>query len=115
MQLALRERDGATLREHLQAAVAAGGAVDPRLTAEPPPEGSALWSVFVDLSSARPMGMGGAGTVPPSEILAWQQLHGVQLSGWELDTLAAMDRAAMAVQAEHQRANSPANNARKPR
>ena len=101
MRLAQRQPDGSSLREHLLAAQAASGRADEQLAETVPPECAALWGAFVDLSSARPQGLGGAGAMPPSELLAWQHLHGVALTSWEIDTLAAMDRAALAVAAEH--------------
>jgi hypothetical protein len=104
MQLGARLKDGSTLRDHLQAAVRQGALPDPRLLERLPEHGAALWDAFAALSTSRPAGMGGASAVPPSEIAAWQQLHGVRLTGWEIDTLCAMDRAALAVMAEHNRA-----------
>jgi hypothetical protein len=95
MQLMQRQADGSPLRAHLLAAAEAGAAADPRLLERVPPAGAALWAAWCDLASARPVGMA-AGAVPPSEVLAWQQLHGVRLTSWEVDTLAAMDRAALA-------------------
>ena len=105
MRLALRQPDGSTLRDHLQAAATATGRPDEQLSARVPPDGSALWAAFVDLSAARPVGMGGAGAVPPSEVLAWQQLQGLRLSPWEIDTLGAMDRASLAIAADHNAAH----------
>jgi hypothetical protein len=95
MRLAARLPDGSTLRQHLQAA----GAVDARLTATPPAGCDGIWRAFVDLNAARPAGMSAA-AVPPSEIDAWQRLHGVRLSPWEVETIMLMDRAALAVIAE---------------
>jgi hypothetical protein len=100
MQLMRRQPDGQPLRAHLLAGAAACGQADPRLTMRPPELASALWQAFVDLASARPVGMA-PGAVPPSEIAAWQQLHGVQLSPWEVETLQAMDRAALSVMADN--------------
>ena len=96
MRLAATQPDGATLRDHLQAAVASGAATDPLLLHTAPPEGAALWDAFVALNGARPVGMA-PGPVPPSEIVAWQQLMGLRLTPWEVETLMAMDRAALAV------------------
>lgn len=100
MQLATRQSDGSTLREHLQSAAAQGQPADPRLGAGAPPQCAALWDAFVALNGARPSGMG-ASAIPPSEIVAWQQLHGVRLTPWEVDTLRAMDQAALGVAAEN--------------
>lgn len=96
MKLQARQQDGAPLRDHLLAAAQSGGGLDPLLLEICPPEGRRLYDVWRDLASARPQGLGGASAIPPSEVLAWQTLHGVRLTPWELDTLAAMDRAALA-------------------
>lgn len=99
MQLAHRQPDGQPLRAHLLAAAAAGATADPRLSAEAPAAGRALWEAFVDLSATR-----AAGAVPgallPSEIEAWARLQGVRFTGWEIGTLMAMDRAALDALAE---------------
>lgn len=92
MQLDKREEDGSTLRAHL----VASGARDQRLSSTPPAACRALWQAYCALNSCRPASMGGLVCVPPSEIIAWQQLHGVQLNPWEVETLMAMDRAAVA-------------------
>jgi hypothetical protein len=91
-----RRPDGSTLREHLQSAAAKGERVDPTLLRRVPAEAAALWDAFVSMSGSRPIHQGGAGSIPPTEIAAWQQLHGVRLTPWELDTLARIDRAALA-------------------
>ena len=100
MQLGQRMADGASLREHLQSAARQTGDVDPRLLSRLPAHGTGLWEAFASLSASRPVGLNNAASIPPADVLAWQQLHGVQLTGWEIDTLAAMDRAALAVVAE---------------
>ena len=108
MQLAQRQQDGSTLREHLEAAAAASGRPDPLLQVPAVPRGChGLLSAFNDLSASRPQGMGGACGIPPSEVQAWQQLRGLRLTGWELDTLALMDRAVLAAQAQSNRKAAP--------
>ena len=49
-----------------------------------PPEMAALWGAFISLGD----GFG------PSDVLAWQTLHGVTLTPWEAETLLIMSRAA---------------------
>lgn len=105
MQLSARQADGHSLREHLQAAARAGD-VDERLVAQPPAAGAQVWEAFAELSASRPAGMG-LSAVPHSELEAWQRLHGVRLTPWEIETLMAMDRAALT-------ALSAATPARKP-
>ena len=95
MQLSARQADGSPLRAHLQAEARATGQPDDRLLMQVPREGAALWDAFTDLAAARPMGMA-AGAIPHSEIEAWQRLYATRLTGWEVDTLKAMDRAALA-------------------
>lgn len=95
MRLSARQPDGATLREHLQAAAASGMRPDPLLLHRPPPACANVWDAFAMLHAARPVGMA-PGAITPSEIVAWQQLVGVTLNPWEVETLMAMDRAAMA-------------------
>ena len=97
MQLIRRQPDGQPLRAHLLAAVAAGAAPDARLTHQPPPVATALWHAWLQLASSRPPGMGDPVAVPLSEIDAWQRLNGIEFNPWELDTVIAMDRAAVAV------------------
>lgn len=96
MRLCHRQPDGATLREHLQAGAAATGRAHPDLMLPVPVGGEAVWEAFIGLSAGRPVGLTGAAQIPPSEYVAWQTLHGLQLSSWEVDTLQAMDRAALA-------------------
>jgi hypothetical protein len=100
MQLAAKQQDGSTLRQHLQVAARGGERPDPRLFSQAPRAAAALWEAFLTLHASRPSGMGASG-IPSSELLAWQQLHGVRLSPWEVDTLRAMDQAALAVAAEN--------------
>jgi hypothetical protein len=95
MRLAATLPDGSTLRDHLHAAAAAGMPADVLLLSRAPGSAAAIWEAFVALNAARPVGMGPS-AIPPSELLAWQQLHGVCLSPWEAETLLAMDRAALA-------------------
>lgn len=95
MHLLQRQHDGKPLRDHLLAAAKNGAALDPRLVAQPPAGTELLWHTFCELASARPTGMAGDKTVPPSEVQAWCAGRRVRLSPWDLDTLAAMDRTAL--------------------
>jgi hypothetical protein len=94
MQLSQRQPTGGTLRQHLQAAAAATGRADPRLLQTVPDGVSALWETYCELSTMRPAGMG-VSAIPGAEYESWQRLSGVQLTPWEVDTLKAMDRAAL--------------------
>lgn len=92
MSLSHRQPDGQPLREHLLAVARSTGKTPPQLLVQPPAAGLALWEAYQSISAGRPASMGGYALVPPSEILAWQQLHGLRLTSWEVDTLQAMDR-----------------------
>ena len=100
MRLSAREPDGSTLRQHLQHAATATGRVDPQLLRQVPRWAVPLWSAFVELAACRPQGMAGSGAIPFTEIAAWQQLHGVQMSAWEVGSIVAMDHATLGVAAE---------------
>ena len=99
MHLLKRQPDGNTLHQHLLAAAEATGRPEPALLKRVPRAASALWEAFCELAASRPAGMAPA-AIPGTEIEAWQRLSGVQLSGWEVDTLRAMDRAALAAMSE---------------
>ena len=94
MQLCARQTDGSSLRAHLLAEARATGQPDARLLSRVPVGGETLWQTFAELAAARPAGLA-AGAIPHSEIDAWQRLYGVRLSAWEVDTLKAMDSAAL--------------------
>jgi len=96
--LAARQGDGATLRTHLQRAAKNTGEHDPRLDIEWPRAGRALWDAFRRIG--RSMGPNGPGPILPENILAFQQLHGVRFSAWELDVIEAFDE--VALEAIHQ-------------
>jgi len=97
VRLSIPQSDGATLREHLQAAYRMTGRADPALLERPPPGSDVLLQAFYALHSTRQEG----GAIPQTEIAAYQANQGLRLSAWELDTLAAMDNAAMRALHEH--------------
>ena len=95
MRLDRAEEDGQTLRAHLAAAAQQTGRPDPRLLSTPPRLGLDIWRTYCVLNRRRPASLNGLVCVPPSEILALQQLQGVALTPWEVDTLMCMDEAAV--------------------
>lgn len=52
-----------------------------------------LWEAWVRLDQARPIGVGAAGGIPPSEIEAYARLKLQPFEPWEVDLLLALDRA----------------------
>ncbi len=99
--LSAREGDGAPLRTHLQRLAQNTGTPDPRLLVEWPRVGRPIWNVFQNLG--RPQAMSGLAQIPQTEIRAWMDNNGIQLTPWELDMIAAFDRAAIEFASENAR------------
>ena len=101
-RLGRRRPDGTTERDHLVAYQQSTGKTPDELHVPPLPAGTqALWAAFCDLNGARlPSASGGISSIAMSEIAAWQQLHGVDLRSWEVDTILAIDQAALAALSE---------------
>lgn len=60
---------------------------------DPPEDLAYLLDIFDSL--ARPDGANGPGSIPQTEIRAWQDNTGIRLQPWEIDVLIALDRAWM--------------------
>jgi hypothetical protein len=56
-----------------------------------------VWSAFISLHSARGQGFNGPLPLTYTEIGAWQQLTGSQLSIWEVGTIKKLDSVYMGV------------------
>lgn len=90
--LAQRLPDGHTRREHYQA-LARNGRHVPELHPQPLPATCAgLWAVFCELDAERGAGVAGACPITSAQILDWQRLHGIELSGWEIAAIRQLDR-----------------------
>lgn len=61
--------------------------------------------VFLELDRCRSSAGFGPSPISYADIAAWIRLHGVALSGWEVDTLCEMDAAALRTVAENMRSN----------
>ncbi|WP_157201817.1 hypothetical protein [Massilia sp. Root335] len=96
-ELAARQGDGAPLRAHLQRVAQSTGDVDPRLHVAWPRLGRPVWDAFRRMG--RSMTVNGPGPVTPQDILAYQALHRVEFSAWELDVIEVFD--AIALEAMH--------------
>lgn len=73
----------------------------PELIPLPIPSGcDSVWALFLDLNSRRGNGGMGPSPIAWSDLLAWQQLMGVILTPWEIDTLMHLDIAALSAQSE---------------
>lgn len=88
--------DGKTLREHLFAVWKATRRRPPELDLPPlPAAGVAVWEWFKALDAARGSNGWGPNPISWADLVAWQQLAGVQLTPWEAETLRALDRERM--------------------
>lgn len=56
-----------------------------------PPLAAPAWAVFAALHAKRRSGMAAPEGIAHTEVLAWQRLHGVQLSAWELQAIDQLD------------------------
>ena len=59
-----------------------------------------MWEYWNELSYSRRNYGWGVTPLNYTEIAAWQNLRGIKLDGWELDTLLRLDSVYMDVQAE---------------
>jgi hypothetical protein len=59
-----------------------------------------LWTIFLQLNASRGSAGMGPAAISPVDLLAWQQLQHVEFTPWEIDTLMALDRVAMASASE---------------
>jgi hypothetical protein len=90
--LAQRLPDGHTRREHYQA-LARNGRHVLELHPQPLPATCAgVWAVFCELDAERGASVAGACPITSAQLLDWQRLHGIDLSGWEIATIRQLDR-----------------------
>ena len=68
---------------------------------ELPVECRGVWKLFDELHNRRAEGFGPA-IIDEARLCHWQQLHGIQLNPWEIETIFAMDRAWLESVAESQ-------------
>lgn len=89
-----RAPDGETLRQRLQSVERVTGVAESGLRLEVPPSCTQLWDTYLGLAAARRSGTSAQALVW-ADIAAWCALYQVHLTAWELDTLTAMDNAAL--------------------
>lgn len=91
------------MRDHLVAHARQTGEEPEELKVPPVPAGTErLWAAFNELRGTQSPAAGGAAPISMTEIAAWQGVFGVQLTPWEVETVLALDRAALAVLNEGQ-------------
>lgn len=91
--LAARQPDGATLRDHLEAAARHMHGRRPEGLDGPPcpPELEYLWGMFRDLSNRRSSTSLGAAPITWLDIDAWQRTARLALTPFEQECLCALD------------------------
>lgn len=102
MRLARRTPDGATYRDHLRVAAQAGMEV-PELDPLPVPAGcEGLLQAFWRLRRAAGSNGMAPNPITFESLVAWQEVHGVRLTPWEVETVVDLDVAALEVIREQQ-------------
>lgn len=87
--------DGLTQRDHLQAYARFSGEIPPELILPPIPGGlNVIWEIFLHLHHMRGAGMGPS-PISACDLLAYQQLHGIDMNPWELECIHALDQVAI--------------------
>lgn len=81
------------MRTHLQRLANNAGEVDPRLNIVWPRVGRPVWEAFRRLG--RSMTINGPGPITAQDILAYQSLHRVEFSAWELEVIESFDAIAL--------------------
>ena len=87
------DKNGITLRAHLEQVAKATGRVPPELADAPPfPDRFArLWEMFIELHSGRSYGMNGPDALSWSDIHAWNTLTRSGLKDWEVRVIKSLD------------------------
>jgi hypothetical protein len=91
VELALKQSDGSTLRQHLQVGERVWKRWDERLHREVPEAMAHLWRWFRELAMGRTFTEYGAQALSHAEIDAWARLRRIELSSKELDVLRMLD------------------------
>jgi hypothetical protein len=93
--------------EHLQAVWRSTGKRPPELDVpELPPGTSEVWAAFCRLDNTRTSNGFGVDAITEARLVAWQQLHRVQLTPWEIECIQMLDILSMNDHAEQQQAKN---------
>lgn len=87
-----RQKDGATLRDHLESVYRQTRIMPKELEPKELPYAiSYLWEWFMELQRGRQYGMSGALPLSYSDIKAWAELTGKMPQCWEIDVIKQID------------------------
>jgi hypothetical protein len=91
MDLDSRQKDGRTLRWHLNVVYEKTGIMPPQLEVPPAPiELAHVWRYFLQMNAKRTVGMA-ANPLTDEAILAWQRRHHILLDPFEGECIDALD------------------------
>jgi hypothetical protein len=89
-----RQKDGATLREHLEKIQQQSGKTPKQLESVDRPDAALyLWEWFIDLSNGRQYGECGAMPLSYAEMQAWSNLRRIRPEAWEAEAIRRLDHA----------------------
>lgn len=95
-----RQKDGATLREHLQSVARQTGVIPQELEPVPCPDQMLpLWGVFVELDGGRTGGALGANPLTWGDLQAFMACTGCALDSFDVAALRALDTKFLAMSA----------------
>jgi hypothetical protein len=82
------------MRDHYEQVERQTGKRPPELIGpEFPRRMSHIWSAFLDLSTTRPQGFNGPLPIPYTEIKAYEDFYGLELTPLDIDTIKRLDNA----------------------
>ena len=103
VELSKPEKDGASLRSHLESVQRQTGITPEQLAVDELPDCIAhVWLWFCQLSPKRAVGMA-AGPIASLEIEAWARLHRIEMTPFEVTALEALDTVYLQAQAKEQK------------
>lgn len=91
--MAAKQKDGKTLRWHLERVLEQTGITPPQLdTPQIPHELTHVWEYFCQMSAKRTCGAMAANPISDEQIMAWERRHGIRLSPFEGECIDALDQ-----------------------
>lgn len=93
LRLGRKQKDGATLRQHLMMAYHSSGVMPGELRDAPelPQNARHVWMWFMELNRARPSSGFGASAISFMEIESWARLTHTLIEPWEIRALCLLD------------------------
>lgn len=94
MKLSAKQKDGKTLRWHLESVYEKTGKLPAQLDVpDIPHELAHVWEYFAQMSAKRTCGAMSANPISDEQIMAWERRHNIRLSPFEGECIDALDQA----------------------